>query len=168
MAPCMQMKKFPLTVIRPLCLVNEEDIASLATIAAYPQQVKRCPYERDSNREQMKQLLGHLEKLNPEARYNLWGSMSNIQHELLPPHIDKTNKTIEKCTSCLPGYSYMNEKCDICPGGYFSQGGISVCEKCPNNKWSHQGSSSCFNCPEHCVKCFYNNEKELNSPCSDI
>ena len=96
MAPCMQMKKFPLTVIRPLCLVNEEDIASLATIAEYPQHVKRCPYERDSNREQMKQLLGHLEKLNPEARYNLWGSMSNIQHELLPPHIDKTNKTIDK------------------------------------------------------------------------
>ena len=90
------MKKFPLTVIRPLCLVDEKEIETLSTLAQYPQQVKRCPYERDSNREQMKQLLGHLETLNPEARYNLWGSMSNIQTELLPPRIEKSQNKIEK------------------------------------------------------------------------
>lgn len=89
MAPSMEMKKFPLTVIRPLCLVNEEDIESLSQLAGYPRQVKRCPYERESNREEMKHLLKHLESLNPEARYNLWGSMSNIQPELLPPHVEK-------------------------------------------------------------------------------
>ena len=89
MAPVMGMKKFPLTVIRPLCLVNEEDIESLSQQAGYPRQVKRCPYERESNREEMRQLLKHLETLNPEARYNLWGSMSNIQPELLPPHVEK-------------------------------------------------------------------------------
>jgi hypothetical protein len=38
----------------------------------------------------MKELLQHLESLNPEARYNLWGSMSNIQRELLPPKIEKS------------------------------------------------------------------------------
>jgi hypothetical protein len=37
----------------------------------------------------MKDLLQHLEQLNPEARYNLWGAMSNIQPELLPPKIEK-------------------------------------------------------------------------------
>ncbi len=95
MSPTMEMKKFPLTVIRPLCLVNEEDIETLARLAEYPLQIKRCPYERDSNREQMKQLLKQLESLNPEARYNLWGSMSNIQHEQLPPHIEKTQQKIE-------------------------------------------------------------------------
>ena len=96
MAPTMQMRKFPLTVIRPLCLTDEKDIETLASLSHYPQQVKRCPYERDSNREQMKQLLQHLEKLNPEARYNLWGSMSNIQCELLPPQIEKTQNKTEK------------------------------------------------------------------------
>lgn len=89
MAPTMQMQKFPLIVIRPLCLTNEADIERLATLAQYPQQVKRCPFERDSNREEMKKLLKKLEELNPEARYSLWGSMTNIQPELLPPHIDK-------------------------------------------------------------------------------
>ena len=92
MAPTMEMKKFPLSVIRPLCLTNEEDIETLADLAEHPKQVKRCPYERDSNREQMRLLLKQLEALNPEARYNLWGSMSNIQPELLPPHIEKTQK----------------------------------------------------------------------------
>ena len=29
-----------------------------------------------------------LEELNPEARYSLWGSMTNVQEELLPSKID--------------------------------------------------------------------------------
>lgn len=89
MAPMMQMRKFPISVIRPLCLVNERDIARYASLEQYPPQEKNCPYERSSNRQQMKELLAHLEQLNPEARYNLWGSMSNIQSELLPPAIDR-------------------------------------------------------------------------------
>ncbi len=94
MAPLMQMRKFPISVIRPLCLVNEKDIARYAQLAQYPPQTKNCPYERSSNRQQMKELLAQLEGLNPEARYNLWSSMSNIQSELLPPATTK-NKKIE-------------------------------------------------------------------------
>ena len=93
MAPLMQMRKFPISVIRPLCLVNENDIARYAQLAQYPPQTKNCPYERSSNRQQMKELLAQLEELNPEARYNLWSSMSNIQSELLPPPTIKKQKT---------------------------------------------------------------------------
>lgn len=89
MAPVMKMDKFPITVIRPLCLVNEKDVELYAKETGFPPQIKNCPYENDSNRQAMKELLQHLENLNPEARYNLWGSMSNIQPALLPP---KTNK----------------------------------------------------------------------------
>mgnify|MGYP003299403596 CR=1 FL=1 len=89
MAPVMKMEKFPITVIRPLCLVNENDVEEYAKESNFPQQIKNCPYEESSNRKAMKDLLAHLEKLNPEARYNLWGAMSNIQAELLPPKIDK-------------------------------------------------------------------------------
>ncbi len=87
MSPMMQMRKFPLSIIRPLCLVNESDLQEYADTHNYPKQIKNCPYENDSNRKQMKELLKHLETLNPEARYNLWGSMSNIQTELLPQSI---------------------------------------------------------------------------------
>ena len=90
MTPVMQMEKFPIKIIRPLCLVNENDVEKYAKEQNFPPQHKNCPYENDSNRKNMKDLLKHLESLNPEARYNLWGAMSNIQSELLPPPIKKT------------------------------------------------------------------------------
>ena len=46
--------------------------------------MKNCPYEHDSHRSSMKDVLKQLEAMNPEARYSLWGSMSNVQDELLP------------------------------------------------------------------------------------
>ena len=97
MAPAMKMEKFPITIIRPLCLTAEEDVEKYAQMRAFPPQIKNCPYENSSNRKQMKELLGHLTSLNPEARYNLWGAMSNIQPSLLPPRIDKNDKNIQQC-----------------------------------------------------------------------
>lgn len=89
MTPVMKMDKFPITVIRPLCLVNEKDVEAYAQESNFPPQEKNCPHENSSNRKSMKDLLAHLESLNPEARYNLWGSMSNIQTNLLPPKLQK-------------------------------------------------------------------------------
>ena len=94
MAPVMSMDKFEMTIIRPLCLVNENDVEEYAKIKQFPPLKKNCPYENDSHRKSMKDLLAHLEKLNPEARYNMWGAMSNIQSSLLPPKIDKNDKNI--------------------------------------------------------------------------
>ena len=96
MAPVMQMNKFPITIIRPLCLVNENDVEKYAKEMQLPPLKKNCPYENDSHRKSMKDLLAHLETLNPEARYNLWGAMSNIQPSLLPPKIDKNDKNIQQ------------------------------------------------------------------------
>ena len=84
MPPRLVMKKFDMTIIRPLCLVHEADLEELATLHGYRQQVKHCPYEHDSHRTDMKDILRRLEAMNPEARYSLWGSMTNVQEELLP------------------------------------------------------------------------------------
>ena len=89
MAPAMKMDKFPITIIRPLCLVNENDVEKYAKERKFPPLKKNCPYENDSHRKSMKDLLAHLENLNPEARYNIWGAMSNVQPQLLPPKTDK-------------------------------------------------------------------------------
>lgn len=78
------MKKFDMTIIRPMCLVHEADLAGLADIRQYRKQVKNCPYESQSSRSTMKGILRQLEEMNPEARYSLWGSMTNVQEELLP------------------------------------------------------------------------------------
>ena len=85
----MQMEKFPISIIRPLCLVNENDVEEYAVESQFPPQIKNCPFENDSNRKAMKDMLAHLESLNPGARYNLWGAMSNIQPSLLPPKVEK-------------------------------------------------------------------------------
>ena len=87
MPPRLVMKKFDMTLIRPLCLVHETDLEELATLRGYRKQVKHCPYEHESHRTGMKDILRQLEAMNPEARYSLWGSMMNVQEELLPTKI---------------------------------------------------------------------------------
>ena len=78
------LEKFDMTIIRPMCLVHEADLMELAQVRGYRKQVKNCPYESQSSRSTMKGILKQLEEMNPEARYSLWGSMTNVQEELLP------------------------------------------------------------------------------------
>ena len=84
MPPKLVMRKFEMTIIRPMCLVHEADLIEMARIRGFRKQIKDCPYESLSNRSNMKDVLYSLEKMNPEARYSLWRSMTNIQEELLP------------------------------------------------------------------------------------
>lgn len=84
MPPCLKMDKFDMTIIRPLCLAEEKEIRRIAEWRGYKKQVKSCPYEESSSRPDMKEILQRLEEINPHARYNLWGSMTNIQPLYLP------------------------------------------------------------------------------------
>lgn len=88
MPPRLVMKKFDMTIIRPMCLVHEADLTEFAAFRNYRKQVKNCPYESQSGRSDMKGILRQLEAMNPEARYSLWGSMTNVQADLLPDKID--------------------------------------------------------------------------------
>lgn len=87
MPPKLVMRKFDMTIIRPMCLIHESDLIELAKVHEYRKQVKNCPYETDSHRSDMKEVLHQLEKMNPEARYSLWSSMNNIQEDLLPVEV---------------------------------------------------------------------------------
>ncbi len=91
MPPRLVMKKFDMTIIRPMCLVHESDLIELAGLHGYQRQVKNCPYESQSSRSDMKGILRQLEAMNPEARYSLWGSMTNVQEELLPQLVEKNS-----------------------------------------------------------------------------
>ena len=84
MPPRLKMSKFAMEIIRPLCLVSEVELARIAEWRGYRKQLKTCPYETGSNRTDMKDLLARLEALNPEARYSLWASMTNVQTDYLP------------------------------------------------------------------------------------
>ena len=87
MPPRLKMDKFSMEIIRPLCLVTEKELTALAEWLNYQKQIKNCPYESDSSRSDMKEVLAHLESINPEARYSLWKSMTHIQSDYLPKNI---------------------------------------------------------------------------------
>jgi tRNA(Ile)-lysidine synthase TilS/MesJ len=74
-APCLQMDKMPIQMIRPLCLIEEKHIARYAELSSYPKQVKLCPFEKESSRTDVKNILTTLEKLNPHVKNSVWEAM---------------------------------------------------------------------------------------------
>lgn len=79
MPPRLEMEHYALTLIRPLCLVQETDIAALARAYDFAGQKVACPYEDITRRSDMNAVFHTLESLNPEARYSLWRALTK-QH----------------------------------------------------------------------------------------
>ena len=75
MRPKMKMDKFPMTLIRPLCLIREEDIRQYAALNNFRQQLKNCPYEDASQRNSMKEIIARMEQLNPEFEYSFFRAL---------------------------------------------------------------------------------------------
>ena len=71
MPPLLKMDKFDMTIIRPLCLVREKELRKMAEEQEYHQQVKNCPYEHDTHREDIIKIIRELEQINPEFEYSL-------------------------------------------------------------------------------------------------
>ena len=82
MPALLKMKKMPLSIIRPLCMMEEKDIKAYAELQGYQKQQKRCPYETDSHRTDIKRLYDEMEKMNPEARYCIWNAL-NTDNKLI-------------------------------------------------------------------------------------
>lgn len=78
----LKMKKMPLKIIRPLCMIEEQDIKAYAELQGYQKQQKLCPYETDSHRTDIKRLYNDIEQLNPEARYSIWRAL-NTDNKLI-------------------------------------------------------------------------------------
>ncbi len=75
MRPAMPMEHYPLTMIRPLCLVPQDEIATLAEQREWVKQVAPCPYEDTTRRTAMERTLGTLTALHAEARQSLWHAL---------------------------------------------------------------------------------------------
>ena len=75
MPALLKMRKMPLSIIRPLCMVEEADIRRYAELRGYEKQVKLCPYETASHRDDMRQLFEQIQQMNPEARHSLWNAI---------------------------------------------------------------------------------------------
>ncbi len=84
MPPLLQLDKMPLQIIRPLCLLREEEIRRYAEMKGYEKQTKLCPFEHVSARTKVKDLLAQMEHLNPDAVSTLYNATTNIKAEYLP------------------------------------------------------------------------------------
>lgn len=72
----LRMRKFPVTVIRPLCKVQENDLRAWALLRGYKPLDKSCPFEAASRRTDMRATFRKIEALNPEFRHSLWHALS--------------------------------------------------------------------------------------------
>lgn len=75
MPAMLKLRKMPLAIIRPLCMVQESDISRYAELRGYEKQLKHCPYEHDTHRTDMRQLFEQVQQMNPEARHSLWNAI---------------------------------------------------------------------------------------------
>ena len=83
--PVLPMEKMPLSLIRPLYLIDEADLVRYADLRGYQKPPKLCPFEHVTSREQAKELLTYIKQLNPEALDSIFGAMTNIKPDYLPP-----------------------------------------------------------------------------------
>lgn len=78
MMPAMPMEHYPLTIIRPLCLVPESELADVAEAEEWVRQVAPCPYEDTTRRNGMERTLGTLTGLHAEARQSMWHALEKL------------------------------------------------------------------------------------------
>ena len=85
--PLLRMDKFEMKMIRPLCLINEAEIKRYSELRGYKQVPKLCPFEKESSRADVKQLIRKLKDMNPDAVDSMWSAMENIKNDYLPKKI---------------------------------------------------------------------------------
>lgn len=73
-----------LSVIRPLMLLTENEIMQFAAIRNFKHEIKLCTFEKESKRKDIKNIITQLAALHPNARTNIYASMTNILEEYLP------------------------------------------------------------------------------------
>lgn len=78
----LRMRKMPITIIRPLCLIDEVDLVEYAQQNDFQKQRKLCPHEHESNRTTMAELFSKIESITPEARYNVMHAL-NVEGKLV-------------------------------------------------------------------------------------
>ena len=81
-SPVSYLSNKKLYLIRPLIFAYEKDVAAAARRANLPVVKSRCPMDKVSNRQNMKELLKALEKDNPAVRKKIIGALERS-------HIDK-------------------------------------------------------------------------------
>jgi tRNA(Ile)-lysidine synthase TilS/MesJ len=84
MTPKMKYEKYPLTIIRPLAVVQEQSIRDFVRTMQWKAGTCSCDYGADGERKRYQQKLDALTDGKEENKRLLYASMSNIREEYLP------------------------------------------------------------------------------------
>jgi tRNA 2-thiocytidine biosynthesis protein TtcA len=88
MVPKQELFQGKLTIIRPLCLVDEEKIEAFSQLHRLPVLSDPCPVRGHTRRAQIKEWLNLIFKKDPHTKGNAFHALSNVNLEYLLP---KTN-----------------------------------------------------------------------------
>lgn len=83
MNPRQELFKGAITIIRPLCYVEERVIRKFAKENGFPEEMCKCPYSQDSNRKYLKEFIKRIEKRSPNVRTNIFRSVARIKQEYI-------------------------------------------------------------------------------------
>lgn len=74
-SPVSYLSRTGIRVIRPMIYMPEKDVRYFASHASLPVIPSKCPADKNTEREKMKQLLNTLERDNDGLRYRIFGAM---------------------------------------------------------------------------------------------
>jgi tRNA(Ile)-lysidine synthase TilS/MesJ len=85
MPATLKMFEGKMKIIRPMLTLTEQELKDFVAYRGYGHcTLKNCPHEKSSNRDDMKQIVELMEKLNPNVRHSIFGAMTNLQTDYLP------------------------------------------------------------------------------------
>ena len=73
--PVTYLSRMDITLIRPMIYMPEKDVRYFASRAELPVVESSCPADKNTEREEMKQLLARLERDNKGLRYRIFGAI---------------------------------------------------------------------------------------------
>jgi tRNA 2-thiocytidine biosynthesis protein TtcA len=83
MNPRQELFEGKITVIRPLCYVEEKIIKQFAKESEFPEQLCSCPFGKDSRRKYVKDLIRETERRTPKIniKTNIFNSIARIKKD---------------------------------------------------------------------------------------
>lgn len=85
-------------LIRPMLELREEEIVAYTSLRNFPASISNCPYDKETIRQNVRDLIAHIKTLTPGALKNMYRSMSHISFEYLP---DTKTPTYHDQFGCL-------------------------------------------------------------------
>jgi tRNA 2-thiocytidine biosynthesis protein TtcA len=84
MMPVQTFFNGKIRLIRPLCMVRENNVRNISNYLELPVTDTPCPYKDTNIRAEIKPLISRLSRLNKQARENIFRSTWNIDRDYLP------------------------------------------------------------------------------------